>query len=221
MTRLFVPAYFYPTVRPDDWAELARNPARIRLVVLNPASGTGPSCDEAFRPPLDRLGEAGIPVAGYVDTDYGSRPAAEVVAEAGRYADWYGVDGVMFDRVSASSADLGHYASLAKAVRAIGVRTLAFNHGAHPSEAYAEYADLLGTFEGPFMSYVDAGIPRWVRRWPAERFVHLVHSVPEKYFAEVQRLASHRNAANVYITDQGGPNPWHCLPGSLLASLTS
>ncbi|MEQ0562342.1 spherulation-specific family 4 protein [Amycolatopsis sp. NEAU-NG30] len=217
MTRLVVPAYFHPAVRRDDWAELARNPARIRLVVLNPASGTGPLLDDVFLGPLERLGEAGIEVAGYVDTGYGSRPAAEVVAEAGRYADWYGVDGVMFDRVSASFDDLGHYASLARAVRAIGVRTLAFNHGAHPAEAYAEHADLLGTFEGPFTSYVDAGIPRWVRRWPAERFAHLVHSVPPGYFAEVQRLASRRNAANVFVTDQGGPNPWHCLPASLVS----
>lgn len=221
MTRLVVPAYFYPTVRRDDWAELARHPGRIRLVVLNPASGTGPRRDDAFLAPLERLNEAGIAVAGYVDTGYGSRPAAEVAAEVARYAGWYGVDSVMFDRVSASAGDLVHYASLAETVRAMGVRTLAFNHGAHPAEAYAEHADLLGTFEGPFTSYVDAGIPRWVRRWPAERFVHLVHSVPGEYFAEVQRLASHRNAANVYITDQGGPNPWLCLPGRLLASLTS
>nr|WP_239071519.1 spherulation-specific family 4 protein [Amycolatopsis sp. SID8362] len=218
---MFVPAYFHPRVRRDDWAELARHPDRVRLVVLNPASGAGSLCDDAFLGPLEQLSCAGIPVVGYVDTDYGSRPAADVLTDAGRYADWYDVDGVMFDRVSASQADLGHYAALAKAVRAIGARTVAFNHGAHPAEGYAEHADLLGTFEGPFSSYVDAGIPRWVRRWPAERFVHLVHSVPDRYFAEARRLATHRHAANVYLTDQGGPNPWHCLPGSLLASLPS
>lgn len=221
MIKLVVPAYFYPTVRPGDWAELARHPDRIRLVVLNPASGPGGQCDEAFLRPLERLREAGVAVAGYVDTDYGSRPAVEVLAEFDRYVDWYEADGVMFDRVSALSADLPHYASLSRAVRAAGARVVAFNHGAHPAEGYAEHADLLGTFEGPFRSYVDAGIPRWVRRWPADRFFHLVHAVPGKYFADVERLAIRRNAANAYLTDQGGANPWQCLPGGLLASSAS
>ena len=62
--RLIVPAYFHPAVAPDEWARMAAHAARIRLVILNPASGPGDQPDPAFRPVLDRLREAGVPVAG-------------------------------------------------------------------------------------------------------------------------------------------------------------
>ena len=62
--RLIVPAYFHPAAAPDEWARMAAHAARIRLVILNPASGPGDQPDPAFRPVLDRLREAGVPVAG-------------------------------------------------------------------------------------------------------------------------------------------------------------
>jgi len=219
VTRLVVPAYFHPAVRPGDWAELARHPEQVRLVVLNPASGPGTGCDEAFLQPLERLAEAGIAVAGYVDTGYASCPAEDVLAQIRCYADWYSMTGVLFDRTSALSADLAHYTALAGAARELGMATVAFNHGAHPAEGYAAQADLLGTFEGTLPSYLDSVVPRWVRHWPADRFFHLVYEVPENYFGKVRRLADHRHAGGLFLTDQGGLNPWHRVPGGLLASL--
>ena len=212
MPRLIVPAYFHPASRPAEWAWLAGQAEQVRLVVLNLANGPGTSPDAAVRPAVDRLHAAGVPVAGYVDTNYGQRPAGEALADLGRYLDWYRVTGVFFDRAPTGAEHVGHYAGLADGARRLGARVVALNHGTHPVEAYAQHADLLGTFEGPWPAYLGLAIPRWARSRPAAQFYHLPHSVPAESFEDARWLAARRNAGCAYITDRGGPNPWDRLP---------
>ena len=188
------------------------------MIVLNPASGPGSQPDPALFPALERLSSAGVTVAGYVDTNYGQRPAHQALLEFTRYLAWYQVDGVFFDRVAVAPADVSHYAGLARQVRALGASLVAFNHGAHPIEAYAEYADLLGTFEGPWSAYLDLAVPRWVRSRSAAQFFHLLHSVPAANFRDALWLAARRNAGSAYITDRGGANPWDGLPADEFGS---
>jgi hypothetical protein len=211
MTQLVVPAYFHPAVRGADWEALAGMADRVRLVVLNVASGVGTLFDPAFLPALDRLRAAGVAIAGYIDTDYAHRPGSQVLPELELYQERYGVSAVFFDRVSALPGDVGHYAGLAAGVRSAGVSVVAFNHGAHPVEAYAEHGDLLGTFEGPWSSYVDIAVPRWVRARPAGQFFHLVHSVPPWQAEDGWELARKRNAGAAYLTSHSGDNPWDRL----------
>jgi hypothetical protein len=49
-------------------------------------------------------------------------------------------------------------------------------------------------------------------RWPAEKFYHVVHSVPPERFDEAAQLAVQRHAASVYITERTGSNPYDGLP---------
>ena len=182
------------------------------MVVLNLADGPGRQADPAYLPVLDRLRSARVTVAGYIDTNYGQRPPEEAAAEFIRYLDWYQVDGVFYDRASAAAEHLDRYADLARRARDLGARLVALNHGAHPIEAYAEHADLLGTFEGPWSAYLELAVPRWVRSRPADRFFHLLHSVPATSFGDALRLATRRNAGSAFITDRGGANPWDGLP---------
>ncbi len=205
---LIVPAYFHPAVDPDDWAWLVRHAKQIRMIVLNPASGPGPEPDEAYFPVLDRLRSAGVVVSGYVDTNYGQHPACRPATGIGNCLDWYDVDGVFFDRVATGADQLGHYADLARRARDMGADVVAFNHGAHPIEAYAEHADLLGTFEGPWNAYLEMAVRRWERSRGAGQFFHLLHSVPTSFFSDAIWLAARRKAGSVYITDRSGANPW-------------
>jgi len=193
---------------------LVEHAASVRLILLNLASGPGTEPDEAFAPTVDRLHSAGVPIAGYVDTNYTQRPTPEVLDDIERYIHWYGVSGVFFDRVAASAEDFGHYADLTWRAREKGVHDIAFNHGTHPVEPYAELADLVGTFEGTWRSYVDMVVPRWTRSWSAEHFFHLVYSVPCESFGDAYLLATRRRAGCVYVTDHGGDNPWDRLPGA-------
>ncbi len=211
---LIVPAYFHPATHPGEWSWLADHAAQVRLVVLNLANGPGSRADPVYLPVLDRLRSARVTVAGYIDTNYGQRPPDEAAAEFSRYLDWYQVDGVFYDRASAAAEHLGRYADLARRARDLGARLVALNHGAHPIEAYAEHADLLGTFEGPWASYLELAVPRWVRSHSPGRFFHLVHSVPAASFGDAGRLAIRRNAGCAYITDRGGANPWDRVPAS-------
>jgi Spherulation-specific family 4 len=211
--QLLVPAYFHPAVCPQEWATLAERAAHVRLIILNLASGPGTQPDPTFMPALDRLYSAGVAIAGYVDTNYAQRPAPEVLDEVGRYVDWYRVSGVFFDRVPADAENLDHYADLTSRARGAGADVVAFNHGAHPVEPYADVADLLGTFEGPWRAYVDMTVPRWARSRPPGQFFHLVYSVPLGSFGDAFLLATRRRAGCVYVTDHGGDNPWDRLPG--------
>jgi Spherulation-specific family 4 len=210
--QLLVPAYFHPAVHPRAWEMLAERAGHLRLIVLNLDSGPGAQPDEAFMPPLERLHSAGVSIAGYVDTNYAQRPPDEVLDEIGRYIEWYPVSGVFFDRVPTAAEHLDHYAGLTRLARAAGAQVLAFNHGTHPVEPYADLADLVGTFEGTWRSYVDMAVPRWARSRPAEQFFHLVYSVPPESFGDAFLLATRRRAGSVYVTDHGGDDPWGRLP---------
>ena len=161
-----------------------------------------------------------VPLAGYIDTDYGARGTGRVATEIERYRDWYGVTAIFFDQVCSDSSDLAYYDALTDRARAMGVSEVAFNHGAHPVEPYAALADLIGTFEGPWRHYAEVSPPGWVRSWPAQRFFHLVYSVPRSRFAEVCALATGRGAGCAFVTDHGGDNPWDHLPQALFESLT-
>jgi hypothetical protein len=212
--RLVVPAYFHPGARPADWELLARSAPQVRMVILNVASGPGPGPDPAFIPAAGRLRQAGVDVAGYVDTDYGRRAPGQALADLERYLRWYDVTGVCFDQAAGTADQLGYYAALARGARTAGVRSVVFNHGVHPVEAYAEHADLLGTFEGPWCAYAGLKVPRWTRGWPAGMFQHVVYSVPPQNFDRACGLAMARHAGCVYITDRGGANPYDQLPSA-------
>jgi hypothetical protein len=216
--RLIVPAYFYPANHPGEWSRLAERAAQIRFIVLNLADGPGGQADPAVVSALDHLRSAAVTVCGYVDTNYGQRPAEEAIADVHRHLDWYQVDGVFFDRAAIAAEQVSHYADLARQARDSGARLVALNHGAHPVEPYADHADLLGTFEGPWSAYLDLAVPRWVRSWPAGQFFHLVHAVPTASFADALWLAAYRHAGCAYVTDRGGINPWDGLPTGELAA---
>jgi hypothetical protein len=210
--RLVVPAYFHPVLHPQEWALLAERAAHVRLVILNIANGPGESPDIAHSAVVERLHAAGVEVAGYVDTNYGHRDVFEPISDIGRFLDWYQVTGVCFDRAAVTAESLEYYAALARRARAMGVRLVMFNHGAHPQEAYAEHADLLGTFEGPWRSYMDMSVPRWTRSLPSDKFYHVVHSVPMQRFNDAYLMAARRRAGFAYVTEQSGSNPYDRLP---------
>ena len=210
--RLVVPAYFHPAIAGADWARMARQAGHIRAVVLNPASGPGDQPDPAYFPALQPLKEAGVTIAGYVDTNYGQRPWRDALADIQRYQDWYGISGVLYDRVSAVAGDLRHYALLARRARKLGAQTVVFNHGVHPHEGYARHADILGTFEGPWHVYLQQAVPQWTRSWPPDRFYHVVYAVPPEHLPSAFMVAGRRRAGCVYATDHRGGNPYNRLP---------
>ncbi|WP_051966874.1 spherulation-specific family 4 protein [Kitasatospora mediocidica] len=219
-SRLLVPLYVHPAVDPAAWqAVAAAGPSAVRGVVLNIADGPGPAPDPAFEQAADRLRAAGITLLGYVDTAYGRRPHAEVVAELLNYRQWYGTDGVYFDQAASHADALPHYRRLATAARAAGCATVVLGHGVHPEPAYAEpeLGDLLVTFEGSWTEYDALVLPLWTGHHPATRFCHLVYDVPaERARAAGALIASRRAGAGCAVAGSGA-NPWGVPPYGLPA----
>src|SRR5262249_15211604 len=75
-----VPAYFYPAgSNLAYWNQLVSDASKIDLeVIANPASGPGTNVDPNYTGVIDSLRTAGARVLGYVDTNYASRPIADV-----------------------------------------------------------------------------------------------------------------------------------------------
>ena len=213
--RFGVPAYFHPAYEPQAWRNLAGLGPRLAFAILNPDSGPGEGVDRAYLEPITEVHAAGGAVIGYVDTDYGRRPGSAVLQDLVAYRYWYGLHGVFLDQVPSGREHLVHYRGIAAAARRIGLEFLAVNPGVTPDPGYAEFADVVVTFEGPWTAYGDHVVADWVRSHPPERFCHLVHSAPSAELASTRDTVEDCHAGAVYITEVTGANPWGRLSAQL------
>lgn len=229
---MLVPAYGHPLVEPGLWARLVASAPLLRAVVINPASGPGRAVDPGYPPVLDRLRAAGVRLLGYVDTDYGRRPAAQIEADLVAHRELYEITDAFFDQVATGPAELDHYADVVLRARADGARFVVLNPGAPPHPAYLDLADVVVPFEGTWQAYrktfrdvsggsAGYGRPEWFRTAPAGRLCHLVHGMPHgpgarRAYAELVDLAAAANAATLFASDGSGANPWDRLPQALV-----
>lgn len=146
MTTL-LPLYAYPTEDPDAWATVARHGTNL-AVVVNVHNGPGERYDPSYGYATAALAAAGVTQLGYVDLGYAQRPFAQVQADIAAWQ-WYPVDGIFFDQAPADPARLGWTALAAGQARG-GV---VLNPGTRPHAGYAAIADLVCTFEGPWLKY--------------------------------------------------------------------
>ena len=205
---LLVPLYVYPGTDPGAWDGVAARADDVAWVVFNPASGPGAAPQPEFAEAAATLRAAGIPLLGYVDTDYAGRGHREVVADIERYQEWYPVDGVFLDQAGSGAALLPYYRRLSVAARSLEARQVVLNPGVHPDPGYADIADVLITFEGAWDTYRQLRTPDWTEAFPPQRFGHLVHSAPPDACGLVAEVAREYGAAYCYATPGAGGNPW-------------
>jgi hypothetical protein len=207
-----IPAY----VPPRALVALVRASARPRLLVINPASGPGAEPSGGYRAAVRTAQRAGARVLGYVHTTYGTRPAADVMADIDRYTSWYGVDGIFLDEASSGVDQLAYYAAVGRHVRAGGARrVVVLNPGVVPAREYFDLADVIVTFEGPYGAYGPAmdAMPAWVRDQPPGRVAHLVYDASRQ---QAMAIVSHpQKAGYVYATSGSMPDPWRTVPSYL------
>lgn len=245
---LGVPALAHPLVAPAEWAELARPGTPLDWAAFDVARGPGSRADPLYGQALTRVRENGVPILGLLDCAYGRRPFGELVRDASHHLDWYRVDGFYLDRAPTLAADTADCRRLAATLRALlvqehdrdPVRTrprgsvtgppaprLVLAPGAYPHPAYAEIADQLVVFDGPWTRYRWSEAPQWSAGYPARRFAHLVHGLPAAHLDAALRIARWQGAGTLCMTDRtgrGGPDedaweagawggPWAGLPG--------
>ncbi len=208
-----VPAYFHPAVAAGDWARLAAAGSAVGAVVFNVDSGPGDQPEPELATVAGRLA---VPLLGYIDLDYGRRPAAEVARDLARHRAWYPVAGFFLDRVGSARRELPFCAGVVAEARRQGAATVVLNHGTYPDPAFATIGDALVTFEGSAAAHAQVTAPGWVRQHPADRFWHLVYDTPAERVAAVVQRSARLHARAAYVTDRGGANPWDGLPAYFL-----
>ncbi|KAB1147611.1 phage tail protein [Streptomyces luteolifulvus] len=217
-TGLGIPGLAHPLLAPSEWGALARPGTPLHWVVLNVAGGPGvrpdPHCLEA----AGRLRNAGVRVLGHLDTAHGARAFGEMISDAHRYLDWYQVDGFLLDRCPTGPAALPEVRRTVTTLRAIRDDPhIVLGHGTHPHPGYAETADQLVTFAGPWSEYRWSQVAEWTADHPPELFCHLVHGVPRGHLEEALRIARWQGASTIWFTDRrdrgGRVDPWEAMPG--------
>lgn len=234
-TELLVPAYFYPSFDPaqSQWDQMQAalsTGARI-TAIMNVDNGPGTAINSDYVAAVQSFRAAGGRVLGYAYTCYGNnqcqpglpatRTVNNVLADANRYAQWYGLDGIFLDEMASQTAALPYYTALAQGLRSAHPGwQIVGNPGTAPDAAYLGVADTLVTFEDGGGSYAGYTPPTWAAQEPASRQAHLLYNVSG--VAAMQSAlaqARARNVGYVYITDDryipgdpSAPNPWDNLP---------
>jgi hypothetical protein len=184
-------------------------------VMLLDVTGTGAGNVPVphFQALVRRAHAHGVKVLGYSSTDYGRRPASAVEADTRHYRAWYRADGMFLDLAAPDRGHLPYYRKLASYIRRVSARAVIWlNPGAYPDQAYLQVANVLVVFEGPYASYRGLQVPGWVRHYRATRFAQVIHDTPRADLARAVRLGRLRHAGYVYVTDQGGSDPYTALP---------
>ena len=185
---------------------------------MNPNSGPGASQDSAYVQAVANLHQVGGKVTAYVHTSYGTRPLADVENDIDLYLSFYAVDGFFIDEMTSdqNTNDLNYYATIYQYIKAKNANySVTGNPGSNTQEDYITQptADSLMIFENDGANYPGFTPSTWVRRYPAQQFVHLPYDVATAAsMSNYVGLAVSRNAGWIYITDDVLPNPYDTLP---------
>jgi hypothetical protein len=55
-------------------------------------------------------------------------------------------------------------------------------------------------------------VPGWVRHYRSTRFAQVIHDTPRADLRNAVRLGRARRAGYLYVTDQGGEDPYRVMP---------
>jgi hypothetical protein len=219
--RMAVPAYFAPG---SDWERLIAAAPTVGMIVFNPNSGPGTTTDSAYTAALAKAEAAHIIVLGYVSTNYGQRPEADVTADINKYYDLYKPSGIylaegpmdadctpmeaMYQRLSVAAR-----ARDASAYLAVGTRFC---------PTYIYFFDLMVQFARGWTEYQTTySPPSWMPANSPERFCHFINTVPATDVGAALSRAISNGAGWVFATDGTDPNPWGALPSYFDAELTA
>ncbi|KAI0824687.1 Spherulation-specific family 4 [Trametes gibbosa] len=235
---VLVPLYIDPGSGSNcsSWAPLIStiqaHPTVPFWAVINPNSGPGkrgsqaPAAYQQCIPTL-RAASANVVVLGYVPTAYGApSKRAGVARDVDTYAGWRGAayrpDGVFFDEVSGTGADVAVYkgfAAHAKAAFRSGRGFVAMNPGIAPSSTkYYGIADILLTAENFYSKFKASDLSLGSATPASKQAVVLTDGPSTPPTALISTLIAQDHVKAFYVTTDSqanGANPYDDLPTDL------
>lgn len=226
---MLIPGYKYPdwwnASNPYYWDQIQEGSplpqGRERMVIINPGDGVGPAVNPDYVAVAENMRAAGLLVIGYISTQYGARPAAEVKDEMVKHDQWYGVDGIFLDESPTAASMLPYYQDLISYYTSLSPGSdIVLNPGQYPDEGYLNLdagqdgsAIIVVVFEGSAEKHANTTAPEWVHDYPDWWFSQMVYETSNEQMDEVLNHSQEMNAGWVFVTDDVfADNPWDTLP---------
>lgn len=217
--KVAVPSYFAPGA--PGWVQIENSAATSSLAVINPNSGPGASQDQNYVDQVNQAEKSGLVVVGYIYTSYaGTQDHTRTLVAAERDVDsyyrWYPtIKGIFIDEVSTDcgSSYATYYKPLYDYIKhKVANAEVILNPGTNTSECYISASDIIVNFDDTYSNYLKWSPVPWVANYSASRFWQVIYSASPANMPQVVTLSKQRSAGWVYITDQGGDNPFASLP---------
>ncbi|RLA71748.1 MAG: hypothetical protein DRG24_04720 [Epsilonproteobacteria bacterium] len=219
-----VPLYIYPTTvniytGNTYWEELIDSAGEnIELTaIINPTNGNhGRYPDKEFREGIKALQNNCISTLGYVYTKYGHRKSSVVIKSIDTYRDFYDVDGIFFDESNSSAAAINYYQNLQIRMRVESeMQQSIINPGVVPDRPFIDRSNSLSkvvVFEGSYATFEHSRIDLSAFKGKKNSFICLIYETPSFKMKRAVNLAIEKQCGHIYVTDDGGDNPWDTLP---------
>ncbi len=232
--RILLPLYVYPddAALADEWARVAAASERVPIsAIINPRDGPAdpahPTADcsaddaRAHRDGVAvlRTGGADLRVLGYVPTGYltDDGAGAQAVRDAiALYAgSGYRVDGIFLDEASYEEENAAVYRQLCSYARSLGFTDVVLNPGqpVHPAYFTGGACSTVVVFENPAARWPGYTLPHDLYGFGPDGLATLV--LEQRGGADMRAAVDRtieRHLGQVYVTDDGGDNPWDRLP---------
>jgi Spherulation-specific family 4 len=216
--RMLVPAYIYPTGEGrKEWRRLIDAASKVEIVAIaNPNSGPGNERDLDYAAIFTEASNQGVTLVGYVATNYGARPQAEIRNDVDTWIRFYPqIRGFFFDQQPRERHDAGHFAELRDYVkRKIRDPLVITNPGVPCDEAYlAQAVSNVTCIFVNFQGFDQFDLPATLHAYGPSRFAATPYNIPDvETMRKVVKEAIIKRIGYLYISDAKPPNHWGKLP---------
>ncbi len=216
--RLLVPTYIYPSGDGrKEWQRLIDAAGKVEIVAIaNPNSGPGSERNLEYAAVFTEARNAGITLVGYVSTDFGKRPRAEIEKDVDAWIRFYPqIRGFFFDQQPREGHGAANFAELRDFVkRKIADALVIANPGVPCDEAYLARA--VSNVTCVFVNYEgfeQFELPAPLKSYDPSRFAAMPYNIPDvETMRTVVKDAIIKRIGYLYVSDAKPPNNWGKLP---------
>jgi hypothetical protein len=216
--RLLVPAYIYPVGEGRaEWQKLIDAASKVEIVVIaNPSSGPGKEKNLDYFAIFTAASKHGVTLIGYVDTNYGQRPKADITKDIDTWIKLYPqIRGFFFDRQARESHHAFFFVELRDYVKQKLRDPLVITNPGIPCDAAfltRAVSNVICVYVN-FQEFDQFELPETLKGFDPARFAALPYNIPD---AETMRAAVAdaiiKRIGYLYVSDAKPPTQWGKLP---------